>query len=77
MTDRKKAYDALEELRAAGIQDSEILDYLVYNFLSGSVAKDAMESATEEFNPQAEEEESEDYIVCGVCGGDATICDGC
>ena len=59
MTDRKKAYEALEELRAAGIQDTTILDYLVNNYLSGSVAKDAMESATEEFNPQDEEEDDD------------------
>lgn len=75
MTNRQKAYEALENLRANGIQDSKILDYIVNNFISGDLAIQAVEAATEEFCPTDEEEESS--TVCGACGGDASICDGC
>ena len=77
-TNRQKAYDALENLRANGIQDSQILDYLVSNFFSGEKALQAMEAATDEFGlDEINEEEEESSTICGACGGDASICDGC
>ena len=57
MTDRQKAFTALENLRSNGVSDSKILDYLINDFFSGSQALDAMVNATEEFFPEPDEEE--------------------
>lgn len=77
MSNRLKAYEALESLREKGVQDSQILDYIVNNHLTGDAALDAVNSAAEEFCPSDESDEEESETLCGVCGGDASICDGC
>lgn len=47
--DRNKAVKLLEDLREAGISDAKILEHIIYNFLDGSVATEAMEDAKNEF----------------------------
>lgn len=49
VTDKMTAYDLLEELRMYSISDKLILEYVIGNYLSASIAKDAMLSAREEF----------------------------
>jgi hypothetical protein len=43
MTDRQKAWELLEKLRETGVQDSRILEHVLYNYLSGSDSVEALE----------------------------------
>jgi hypothetical protein len=57
MTDRQKAAEILENLRNAGFEDSKILDHIVFDFLSGTEALNALLSVEEEIFGDEEEEE--------------------
>ena len=48
MTDRQKAAGLLKELRDLGFQDSNILEHLIFNWLSGSEACEALEDYANE-----------------------------
>ena len=49
MTDRQIAYQKLEELRTAGFSDTEILENILGNQLSGSTALEVMSSISDEY----------------------------
>jgi len=51
MTDRQKATEILSRLYDLGISPDEILEHILYNFLSGSEALEAMEDSRDEFIP--------------------------
>jgi hypothetical protein len=55
MTDRQKATEILSRLYDLGISPDEILEHILYNFLSGSEALEAMEDSRDEFIPDDEE----------------------
>ena len=55
MTDRQKATEVLSRLYDLGISPDEILEHILYNFLSGSEALEAMEDSRDEFIPNDEE----------------------
>jgi hypothetical protein len=55
MTDRQKATEILSRLYDLGISPDEILEHILYNFLSGSEALEAMEDSRDEFIPNDEE----------------------
>ena len=46
---RTRTIEVLENLRAYNVSDTEILEYLLYNYFSGAQAEEAIESAQEEF----------------------------
>jgi len=50
MSDRKIAFTILEELRAAGFSDTQILEDILGNQLSGSEAAEAITATAEAFN---------------------------
>lgn len=51
MTDRQKATEILERMYELEVRPDEILEHIVYNFLSGSEALEALEDARDEFVP--------------------------
>ena len=55
MTDRQKATEVLSRLYDLGISPDEILEHILYNFLSGSEALEALEDSRAEFIPNDEE----------------------
>jgi hypothetical protein len=55
MTDRQKATEVLSRLYDLGISPDQILEHILYNFLSGSEALEAMEDSRDEFIPDDEE----------------------
>lgn len=55
MTDRRKATEILERMYDWGISPDQILEHIIYNFLSGSEALEAMEDARDEFIPDEED----------------------
>jgi hypothetical protein len=57
MTDRQKAVASLENLREQGVQESEITDFIINNYLSGLEARAAMEEAEVELLPFTGEED--------------------
>ena len=62
MTDRQIAYQKLEELRIAGFSDTQILDDILYNQLSGSVALEVMTSISDEYLERFEDDDDDDII---------------
>jgi hypothetical protein len=50
MTSRQIAYQKLEELREAGFSDTQILEDILGNQLSGSEAEEAITATAEAFN---------------------------
>ena len=62
MTDRQKAFSKLEELRSADFSDTQILDHILGNQLSGSEALEAITDTAETFIDYIEfnEEEGEE-----------------
>ena len=48
-TPRGIAYQKLEELRIAGFSDTQILEDILYNQLSGSTALEVMTSISDEY----------------------------
>jgi hypothetical protein len=57
MTDRQRAVASLENLREQGVQESEITDFIINNYLSGLEARAAMEEAEVELLPFTGEED--------------------
>jgi hypothetical protein len=55
MTDRQKATEILTRMYDLEISPDQILEHILYNFLSGSEALEAMESSRDEFIPDDEE----------------------
>jgi hypothetical protein len=55
MTDRQKATEILSRMYDLGISPDEILEHIIYNFLSGSEALEALEDSRDEFIPDDEE----------------------
>ena len=55
MTDRQKATEILSRLYDLGISPDQILEHILYNFLSGSEALEVMEDSRDEFIPDDEE----------------------
>lgn len=58
-TPRGIAYQKLEELRNAGFSDTEILDDILYNQLSGSVALEVMTSISDEYLERFEDDDDD------------------
>lgn len=48
-TNRKTAYEILEDLRENGVSDESILDYIICNNLTGAAAHQLMVETREEF----------------------------
>jgi len=57
MTDRQKATEILSRMYDLGISPDQILEHIIYNFLSGSEALEAMEDSRDEFIPGEEMED--------------------
>jgi hypothetical protein len=55
MTDRQKATEVLSRLYDLGISPDQILEHIIYNFLSGSEALEVLEDARDEFIPDDED----------------------
>ena len=55
MTDRQKATEILSRMYDLGVSPDQILEHIVYNFLSGSEALEALEDSRDEFIPDDEE----------------------
>lgn len=55
MTDRQKATEILDRMYELGIGPDEILEHIIYNFLSGSESLEALEDARDEFIPDDED----------------------
>lgn len=54
---RQIAVASLENLREQGVQESEITDFIINNYLCGSQARSAMEEAEVELLPFTGEED--------------------
>jgi hypothetical protein len=57
MTDRQKATEILSRMYDLGISPDQILEHILFNFLSGSEALEAMEDSRDEFIPGEEMED--------------------
>jgi hypothetical protein len=57
MTDRQKATEILSRLYDLGISPDQILEHILFNFLSGSEALEALEDTRDEFIPGEEMED--------------------
>ena len=55
MTDRQKATEILSRMYDLGVSPDQILEHILYNFLSGSEALEALEDSRDEFIPNDEE----------------------
>ena len=55
MTDRQKATEILSRLYDLGISPDQILEHILFNFLSGSEALEVMEDSRDEFIPEDED----------------------
>ena len=58
-TPRGIAYQKLEELRTAGFSDTQILEDILYNQLSGSVALEVMTSISDEYLERFEDDDDD------------------
>jgi hypothetical protein len=56
-TPRDIAYQKLEELRIAGFSDTQILEDILSNQLSGSVAQEVMTSISDEYFERFEDDD--------------------
>jgi len=56
-TPRDIAYQKLEELRIAGFSDTQILEDILGNQLSGSVAQEVMTSISDEYFERFEDDD--------------------
>ena len=57
MTDRQKATEILSRMYDLGVSPDQILEHILYNFLSGSEALEALEDSRDEFIPGEEMED--------------------
>lgn len=62
LTSRDIAYSQLEKLREAGFSDTQILENILGNQLSGSKALEVMSEISNDFFGYMEEEEEEPLI---------------
>lgn len=60
MTDRQKATQILERLYSVGVSPDQILEHIIFNFLSGSESLEAMEDTQDEFFPSEDDEDDEE-----------------
>jgi len=60
-TPRDIAYQKLEELRIAGFSDTQILEDILGNQLSGSVAQEVMTSISDEYFERFEDDDDIGY----------------
>jgi hypothetical protein len=60
MTDRQKATQILETLYSVGVSPDQILEHIIFNFLSGSQALSAMKDSQEEFFPSEDDEDDDE-----------------
>jgi hypothetical protein len=60
MNGRSKAIDLRDEMLSLGLSSTQLLDYVICNYLSGAEAFNAMESAMEEYFGDEEDEEEDD-----------------
>lgn len=60
MATRNQASDLLAKLRDSGTSDSDILEFILENHMSGPDAVDALKAAMEEFGLDTDEEEELD-----------------
>jgi len=60
MTDRQKVTQILENLYSLEISPDQILEHIIFNFLSGSQALSAMEDVQDEFLPSEDDEDDEE-----------------
>jgi len=58
-TPRDIAYQKLEELRIAGFSDTQILEDILGNQLSGSVAQEVMTSISDEYLERFEDDDDD------------------
>ena len=58
-TPRQIAYQKLEELRTAGFSDTEILENILGNQLSGSTALEVMTSISDEYLERFEDDDDD------------------
>jgi hypothetical protein len=58
-TPRDIAYQKLEELRNAGFSDTQILEDILGNQLSGSVAQEVMTSISDEYLERFEDDDDD------------------
>lgn len=56
-TNRKTAYEILEDLRENGVSDESILEYIICNNLTGAAAHQLMVETREEFLGDGEDED--------------------
>jgi hypothetical protein len=61
-TPRQIAHQKLEELRIAGFSDTEILENILGNQLSGSEALEVMSSISDEYIELFEDDDDDDVI---------------
>ena len=61
-TPRQIAHQKLEELRTAGFSDTEILENILGNQLSGSTALEVMSSISDEYIELFEDDDDGDII---------------
>ena len=52
---RDRAIKKLERLRDAGVNDKEILEHIIDNFLDGSEAEEALDAYAEQFSYDIED----------------------
>lgn len=52
---RDRAIKKLERLRDAGVNDSEILEYIIENFLDGTEAEESLDAYAEQFSYDIED----------------------
>lgn len=77
MTNRQTAVENLAKLRAAGVTDERIADYLINNWMTGDDAKKATEDLLIDEDLEDEDEgEADDFTGINFSGGLSTIA-GC
>jgi hypothetical protein len=79
---RSEAIEKLDKLRNEhDLSDKEILEYLIYNYMSGYNASEALDSVAEEYDISLEEEEEEEEPeTCDECGEELDLdgeCQNC
>ena len=60
MTSRQKAANQLESLLDQGVSHRSILEYLIFDWMEGNQAYQALSDAEQEFFPDYDEDEDED-----------------
>lgn len=61
MNGRERAIDLMDEMLSLGLSSETLLKYVIYNYLSGAEAFNAMDSAMEEYFGDEEDYEDDNY----------------